>query len=219
MTQYIDICWTLFYSNTTFDFIDYVVKERQPADMAKYIRLKGWHKTRLGHLLNMAAFKITGHDLYREYAISMLRGMGREEIEQLAGSFVATLQNRRIPQVWSLIDMTGHNILLSSTIEPVAKAVSALIHSSYLATELEYHNDICTGRILRDRLITKTGTLQDIERPFHVITDNLTDIDLIGQAEHSFIVTYGNRQRWESRLKKHRITGGITFIPARERRY
>ena len=80
------------------------------------------------------------------------------------------------PATASTIGKMAHgiadNMLLTSTIEPVAKAVSQIAgNCTYKATTLEYKNDVLTGKILHDRLRLKVNREEMPADDFSICTD------------------------------------------------
>lgn len=171
----VDICWTLFYSNTTYDFL--------------HIR---------GNRLNSLLYKLFGYDYVRARAICRLRHLTHEQLLTRAEQFYTDyLEPRKIAPVWQLIE--GRDIILVSQTMPVIAEVVAR-HTGARA----YHS-------LQDK-----QEVLSIYRDFDIVTDNLTDIELIRHAGHATIVTYNNRSRWE-RLLPHDIS--ITYIDTNRSKY
>ena len=191
-----DICWTLFYSNTTYDFL--------------HIKGSWW---------NSLLFKLFGIDLARKRGTRKLKGYTREELLAQAETFYRDyLEPRKIKPVWDLVSQTKNDIILvSGTLDIIAEVVAKHIGAkAFYATELEFKDGVCTGRyrdfLLRKKELLKTGRL----KPHTVITDNLTDIDLIRHATDATIVTYNNRARWQKILPAGLQ---IAFIDAERERY
>ena len=100
-TILVDICWTLFYSNTTYDFL--------------HIR---------GNKFNSLIYKLFGIDLVRTKAIRTFYRLPLAErqtrVEQFYTNF---LLPRKITPVWQMIE--GRNIVLvSQTMDLIAKTVA-----------------------------------------------------------------------------------------------
>ena len=80
-TILVDICWTLFYSNTTYDFL--------------HIR---------GNKFNSLIYKLFGIDLVRSRAIRAFKRLPADEqqarVEQFYTDF---LLSRKITPVWQMI--------------------------------------------------------------------------------------------------------------------
>ena len=109
----VDICWTLFYSNTTYDFL----------------RIKG-------NRLNSLLYKFFGCDLVRCRAIRKFNALSRDEQRALAERFYAEyLVPRKIDEVWRRIK--GRDIILvSQTMDIIAQVVAEHTGAkAYFATQ------------------------------------------------------------------------------------
>ena len=216
-TYLLDICWTLYRSNTTFDFIDFITTDNG------YRRRRQLRRCRLWRLIHHLVFRLTRRDRWREDAIRQLQGMRRDEIERLARLFVNNvLAEKKIEAVWQTIQDADNIVILSSTLEPIANAIARqlpVVPKKIYSTELSYHDDIATGQVLTDRLPQKLNSEQQpAPRSYIIITDNTSDLELIAKAEQAYIVTYHNQRRWQkliadkiSELKRH---GTETIPPA-----
>lgn len=170
----VDICWTLYRSNTTFDFLDYAV--RNPG----YLRLRRWMRYPLVRKANLLLLRLLHHDILRARALRYLNQWSEEEIDQMAERFVSTqLETKRIEKVWDLLHKRDI-IIVSGTISPIAEAVGQRLGAK----------KIYSGDIFKKQALTE---LTD----YDIVTDNLSDKELIQKAHHAYIVTYGNRQRWD----------------------
>lgn len=155
----VDICWTLFYSNTTYDFLN--------------IR---------GNRLNSLIYKLFGYDMVRSKAIRRFQIHSREEQMALTEQFYNSyLEPRKIEPVWRMIE--GRDIILvSQTMDIIAEIVAKHVGAkAYYATQnkaevLAHYSD------------------------FDMITDNISDLELIKHAQHATIITYNNKSRWEKIL-------------------
>ena len=192
-----DICWTLFSSNTTYDFLN--------------IR---------GSKFNSLFFKLFGVDLARKRAVRKLKGLTRDELLAKAETFYSDfLEPRKINAVWETVNKyqkaKGDLVLVSGTLDIIAQVVAKHIGAkAFYATPLEFKNGICTGRY-SDFLLRKKELLSQYHN-FDVITDNLIDMHLIRRAKKAIIITYNNRERWEKVLPEHIQT---TFIDGERDRY
>ena len=207
-----DICWTLFSSNTTFDFLDFLFSSN-----ASYRRLRRLFKTRAGKYANLLLYRLFRYDMHRRLAARHLKGMTRTELEQKAEQFYQSyLLPRKIENVWRVLPK--ENIVIASgTLDVIANTVAKHIGAyKVYASRLQYKNDVCTGT-LSDILLTKHLHIAGIEH-FDIITDNLTDAELVNKAEKATIVTYNNLSRWKKRVGNNPSTE-ITYIEAETDRY
>lgn len=207
----VDICWTLYSSNTTYDFClgmgSNEGEVRRPCG--------AWLRK-----LNVLAYKLTGIDFYRRHLVSRLRGMTRESIDKRAAEFVGGyLESRRIGVVWSIVPRSNV-VLLSSTLDVIARQVAAKFASAeYHATQLDFdENGVCLGTLTSDLQHRKLEVVS--YDSFDVFTDNLSDLPLIAKARRATVVVYKNHDKWLQRLEKHGIDKSkITFVYATTERY
>lgn len=179
-----DICWTLYSSNTTFDFMDATIRDEG------YRRLRRWSKNPIVRRLNILLLRLTRHDLIRERALRYLeRQYSSKEIEQMAEHFVhEELATRKIKPAWDTIK--GREVVLvSGTIPPIARAVAKEIGATKV-----YAGDIFKQQV------------QNAYAQYDILTDNLSDIELVRRAEQATIITYGNRKRWQQLLQNKQVT-------------
>lgn len=157
----VDICWTLFYSNTTYDFLQ--------------IKGNWW---------NSLAYRFFRKDCVRSRALQQFNRLSREEQQARAEQFYTNyLAPRKIEEVWQLIE-GKEVVLVSQTMDVLAQTVARHIGAkAYYATQ------------------TKEEVLAHYT-DFDIITDNLSDIELIKRAKQATIVTYNNLSRWQKILPR-----------------
>ena len=206
----IDVCWTLFYSNTTFDFLDFVLKENK-----EYMRLRRIGKSRIGRAINLLVYKLMHRDKERARCIRYLKGKSRTELQALAEQFYQVyLLPRKIDEVWKQLPKENL-VIVSGTLDIIADTVARHIGAeTYYATEMVYDNGLFTGGF-HDFLLDKSDVLPHYN-DFDIITDNLTDIDLVRHAQQATIITYNNQSRWQRILP---TDINVTFIEAEQARY
>lgn len=205
----VDICWTLFSSNTTFDFLDFIIHNQH------YSRIRKFYSSWFGRRFNLLIYKLFHYDCQRTQCLRFLRGFTHQQLHTLAEQFYTEyLLPRRIQPVWKLLD--GKDVILvSGTLDVIARTVASHIGAkAYYASELLYNDDICIGKY-HDFLLTKRNLLH-LYSDFQIITDNITDIDLIRHAQHATIITYNNTKHWEALLSANQ---SITFIHGTQSRY
>lgn len=174
-TILVDICWTLFYSNTTYDFLQ--------------IR---------GNRFNSLLYKLFRYDAVRSRAIKRFEQLPKAEQEARVERFYTDyLEPRKIAPVWELIE--GKEIVLvSQTMDLIARTVARHIGAkAYYATQHK-----------KEVLAHYTD--------FDIITDNLSDIELIKHAKHATIIMYNNQARWKKILPKGI---NVTFIETGREKY
>lgn len=211
----VDVCWTLFYSNTTFDFLDFAIKD------IRYRRLRRIGRSWFGRKVNVLLYKLFGYDCLRSRGLQYLKGKSRSELAAQAEQFYEVyLTPRRIEPVWEEIrnqksEGRSRIVIVSGTLDIIAETVARHIGAeACFATETLYGEDGFTGKF-KDLLLTKSSVLPHYEQ-YDIITDNLTDIDLVRSAHKATIITYNNRNRWTALLPPDQE---VTYIDAREQRY
>ena len=205
----VDVCWTLFYSNTTFDFLDFVVKDKS------YKHLRWMGKTWLGRKMNLLLYKLFHYDLQRSRGLRYLKGKSRSDLEAMAEQFYQEfLTPRRIEPVWQLLPQTNI-VIVSGTLDIIAETVARHIGAdAFYATEMVYDANGFTGKF-NDLLLTKSSAIPHYN-DYDIITDNLTDSELVRKAHKATIIAYNNRNRWAAFLPPDI---DVTYIDAREQRY
>lgn len=209
----LDICGTLYASNTTFDFLDFHVRTRQYRMFRRLTRKVIWRA------FNKLLFQTTGLDLTRRMAVRFLKGSSRIQLKAAADAFYAEwLQKRTYDAVHSLVkgfqEMGKTVVIVSATLDFIAQKVAdSMGVNIWYSTCLEYNDDRCAGRIQVDLLAKKLAFLtnQGIQPPFFAtITDNYSDMELILQSHRAVIVTNQNQYaKWQRLLKLH---PSVTFV-------
>ncbi len=187
-----DVCDTLFYSNTTFDFIRFVVSKQNVFKRALF-HLVNEKWSPLFYLIAIFS-RIIDSDISKYLSIYFLKGLTYAKATRLANSFYDEfLMKRKIIPVFELIERVKNDaelILASSSIDVVVKVIAERNNMKYVASVLEVKKDILTGRILIElrgkKHIALQPYLQEVE--LTVITDNQTDWALANLATHRFIV-------------------------------
>jgi phosphoserine phosphatase len=206
----LDICGTIYRSNTTFDFLDYFF-----ADNIGYKLFCFLFRCKFARLVNKIIAGFCKYDFLRYFSIRFLEGYTEQEILQKAGYFCKEIlehkkQNKIIEIINQNINQQNHIIIVSATLDCVAVQVAKVFGiNEYYASELEYRNNICTGKIRNDLLDCKLVKIQEkgIAPPFELtISDNFTDIELMKHSKYSYIISRIKRKRkWERILKKNRL--------------
>lgn len=89
-TVLIDICGTLFDSNTTLDFLDFLLCSRSYRLLRRMARSLPWRA------FNRGFRRLTGRDPTREMLLRHLRGYTRQELATAAEAFYETCLAARI---------------------------------------------------------------------------------------------------------------------------
>ena len=206
----IDICGTLFDSNTTMDFLDFIF-----SDNKRYNKYKKIRKSLIIRAVNKTLLNCLHLDLIRKYGVYFLKGASKEEIIKMVDKFYDEfLRPRIIPQAWQVIDTYRNNdhylLIVSATLDCIAEKVAQELNvNQFLASELSYTNNICNGKISHDLLRAKVKTLNNkgILPPYEMtISDNKTDINLMAESKCCFaLCKHGKESFWEENLSKKQI--------------
>lgn len=191
-----DICGTLYNSNTTMDFCEYRCNNRFKKTLLKL------SKTLPSKALNKILLILFDLDMIRVLHVSSLKNRTKKELEKDAELFVDNyLEDRKITEVHNKLKEFSKDeiILVSATVEPVAKAISQKLGNvKYMATTLKYQDDICLGIIKDDLLGNKQNYFKDSNVDF-IITDNKSDLPLCKTAKDVIIVSKEkNLKFWEN---------------------
>jgi phosphoserine phosphatase len=209
----LDICGTLYDSNTTFDFLDFHFKSRGYRLFRRLTRLIIWRA------FNKILFHSICLDLTRMMAVRFLKGITIKQLEDSVDAFYTDwLVHQSYEAVHSLVNgykQEGKNVVIvSATLDVIAQKVSkSLGVSEWYSTSLGVVDGCCTGKIQVDLLSRKLPFLksQQVFPPYYAtITDNFSDLDLIYQSNHAVIVTnQAHQAKWKKLLKLH---AAVTYI-------
>lgn len=209
-TAVFDVCDTMYYSNTTHDFVRFVFNEK-PFSFRKFIyKLFNSKLFPLRYLFIIIGI-ISGWDLLKKINVYLLKGMSFTQLSILAVRFVSEfLYDKQISQIHYLIDKYRKDglrvVLCSSSIEPVIRAVAESLGIKYfVCTTLQFEGEIFTGKILEEitskklEILEKRELLGKIE---YAVSDNLTDLELLSAAKQGIAVVH-NKKKWKAWEKYH----------------
>ena len=203
-----DVCDTLFYSNTTFDFIRFVML-KQGGFRNLIFRLVISKNSPFYYFLELISMLVS-KDYTKAVAIIFLKGFSQTALANWANVFYDEfLMPRKIQSVFSLIDRLGvgkNLILASSSLYPIVNVIAirnSAIH--FVASELEIKEGAITGRLVVDLKGKKQTALASYltlgaDNELVVITDNQSDFDLVKMAKYRFIVVSKEEEKkfWSS---------------------
>lgn len=196
-----DVCDTLYFSNTTHDFVRFVVSVKQRFQTKHAILNSRFLPFRY---LFIATSVYLGSDPLRTLNVGLLKGYSRKELDKLAREFVATyLNDRKIEAVHATVRRSQAErkriVLCSTSIDPVVAAVAGTLGDvEFISSTLEYVDDICTGRIADDIGTSKLERLRHlgIDGPIEVAySDNFGDLELLSAARHAVAVVHSERKK------------------------
>ena len=195
-----DVCDTLFYSNTTFDYLGYVLAQKGWRGRQQLLRLltRRWSPAYLG----LAVWqKLTGADASKAAALRLLTGLPKAELYDLGQRFLTEfLGERRIAPTHALLaGLAGTRprvVLLSASLDPIVAAIAEALGVEFVSSELEYDaQERCTGRLRRELGGQKHHALAELTGPdsalrLAVATDNFTDRELVARAASRYVVVH-----------------------------
>lgn len=147
---------TLFYGNSTFDFIAFVLKD-DPA----YLRFKRHY--RFLKVYNKILFKVFGYDWYKRKSVNFLAGKTKNELCAKSREFYSEhLSEKSITEVFDILGCyreNGYEIgIISATLDLIAEEVARQLRADVVfATPLVYSCDVATGKYEYDLLHQKLG--------------------------------------------------------------
>lgn len=187
----VDVCNTLYDSNTTFDFLQYYFKEDR-----KYVRLQKLRKSIIYRILNRAIFVSTGIDSDKKLFTRLLKGIKQKELNSAINEFFLSLSEKKIQDTHNLVEsykQQGYQIIVISAsydfiVEKIAKEIKA---DKFLSTTLQRDGEYLTGKVLEDLLKIKHKKFLEQKFDYEeviLITDNVTDYQLACYAHKSHII-------------------------------
>ncbi|MDB9028310.1 MULTISPECIES: HAD family hydrolase [Parabacteroides] len=207
----IDICGTLYASNTTMDFLECSFGS------SKIYRLyRNISKTFCARVVNKLLLQVFSFDLIRCFGILFLRGKTKDEIKVMVDKFYSSflkfrMQRESIEIVESYRKKGCRLVLVSATLDCVASKVAEELHIlEYLSSELCYDKGVCLGKLSTDLLhnkrkaLVKCGYLAPYEM---TVSDNLSDFDLMSLSSASYIVSScQKKKKWLKVIRDKHIS-------------
>lgn len=208
-TYIVDVCGTLVLDDTTLGLL----RHHFAKDTSRPLRARLFNSLCTRRSLPWWTFavaeKLTGQHLLKRFAVRLLAGERQEALEESAHEYARRLlADRRIEPVWQVLEepfATGRVVLASASLDPVVAALASLTGARYVASTLEQHDGILSGRYETDltglkhqALVTKYGE-HLLQGPVVVMTDNASDRSLVERASGAYIVLHKavHRDRWQ----------------------
>ena len=203
----IDICGTIFKSNTTFDFVKYCFGHKK--------KVKLWFSLPY-RIYNRLMYRCFCREPLRNNLISLLNGISRERLDEMAEEFYNDYLLKRVNgQTLGVIEQWRSQgadlIIVSATIDVIAQMVARHYGIDVcLSTRLNYSADgQCEGTIAYDLLPHKKDALdaEGVMPPYAgIITDNYSDVKLVKASRKAYLITYDkNINKWKELLTTDEI--------------
>ncbi|MDB5263190.1 MAG: hypothetical protein JWQ14_2471 [Adhaeribacter sp.] len=204
-----DICDTLFYSNTTFDFIRFVLETKK---MSRQMQRYKYYTRRTSPLFLALAVlqKLTKTDWPKKLSLQLLRNIPKTELYELGRQFEAQyLVTRTIAETHQMLATLRKEgktvVLISASLDPVVAAIAQAMGVAFRSSELAYDaEDKFTGHLKFEMTGQKLNALREMlshqESKFAVATDNFSDFDLVEAACQRYVIIYNEKARnfWQS---------------------
>jgi phosphoserine phosphatase len=202
-----DVCNTLYDSNTTFEFIRFVLERKFPAKLFYFHLLT----KRISPLFIYWTIigKLQKKDILRNEAVRLLRGVKKDKLLDLANDFYQSqLRLKAMSDILQLLEekkLDNEVWLFSNSIDPVIQAIATNLKVNYVASELEYDsNDMFTGHFKRDLSGKKQVAFKELFETSRSIemmcSDNKSDLEILKLAKKPVVIIYKSSDRafWQS---------------------
>lgn len=203
----LDICGTIYDSNTTFDYIEFVLRDK-PLRLFAY-RVFRSLPAKVLHVIVKATLRI---DLIKTLCIWLLNGFKLEDLKRKAFSFVdEQLSEQKIDIVWEMYNANKGRgckwILLSASLDVIVSVIAERMGiKEFYSSTLAFNSGVCLGRIENDLYGKKLPLVNNIiarEPAIDIVfvTDNKNDY-CIRPYVKSFIAisNKSNLRFWKERL-------------------
>lgn len=195
-----DLCNTLYFSNTTFDFIEYALRKNHSRFRLGFFHLISKRFSPIGILL-LCIEKFCYKDLIKVLAVRQLRGLSRNELNDHAERFVSEyLRQRKIHEIHQMLQRVKKSdamiYLMSESLEPIVRAVSNELEVGYFGVKLRFCDGYSTGHLEGggQKLDWVSGIDHDI---LTAVSDNKTDCLLLEKADHGYaVIQYARYSRF-----------------------
>jgi len=203
----IDICGTIFRSNTTFDFVDYVHR-----DDFRYKIVRKFTQLLPIKIILALIYRCLKVDVIRKWMIGCLKGLSISELYSLCEGFYDDYLLHRINlNVISRIKSLQANVILvSATLEPIAETIYKRLNADdFYASELDFVDEITTGKLSKDLLGVKLEKIvsEGYSTPFLcTVSNDFTDLPLFLNSSQGIIITKSKNQgKWQKIIKRHAL--------------
>lgn len=202
-----DICGTLYNSNTTFDFLSYLLGEKKT-----YCLFDRFRSFWIWRGFNRLSRKILHKDITRMLALRYLKGYTREELLHAANAFyheilIPKQNDSIIANLKSfLLNPENEVIIVSATIDVIAEIISQhLLCKKWYSSQLLFENGVCKGKLESDLLGEKLYKVFGNFYPIFesVYTDDISDLALLELAKNKNIIIYSKTvNRWKQIVRQ-----------------
>jgi len=198
-----DVCDTLYQSNTTFDFIRFVLKEKKLSFKARLFRIFTFKYSPFFILFYLLQ-KITKQDICKQQCLALLKGFEQKELLELAKKFKQEdLEQKKITATHKMLQEFKQKklpiVLLSASIDPVIQVIAEDLGLPFLSSQISYSNQSFDGKLRFEMTGQKQTKLEefgfDSTTELTVVTDNFSDKGLMTLAKNRYAVVYSEQAK------------------------
>lgn len=204
----VDVCGTLVRDDTTLGLLHHHFRRTNGRTRrARFFDLMTHQGSPVWFAFAVAE-KLTGRHILKHVAVRMLAGDTVDSLRESATEYATwLLAERQVSPVWQRLEKplaSSQVVLASASLDPVVSALAEAMGVDYVASSLEERNRCLTGRYAHDLTGQKEEALAEkygekiLYRLECVLTDNLTDRDLVKRAKRACVVLHdtSHRSRW-----------------------
>ncbi|MCK7011764.1 HAD family hydrolase [Enterobacter roggenkampii] len=187
----LDLCDTLVKGNTTFIFLDHLLKDNLLYRI--YRRMSRW----LPFKFFFKVSSLIKFDVNRKIALLFLRGIKKNILQENA-NFLVQHSFVYDDQIVELIENCKASkvpvYIVSASLDVIVEAVAIKFGVQYISSCLDFNSNVCTGTLRQDLLYTKeTFFTKESEEYCGIdfeqlvfVSDNIQDISLLRKAKFGF---------------------------------
>lgn len=206
----VDLCNTLYKSNTTQDFFEFTFKEKD-----SYKKFKSKNDAFSFRILNKLSNKYLKKDISKKIITKLLEGMDKEDINNAVKKFIDDfLADKRIVKAEELIkeykDKGYYVVMISASYDFIADEIARRLSvDKVIASTAEIINNKFTGIVKEDILYNKLDKFNKEFKDYSdliMITDNETDYDFVKNTSKSYIIIHNKNKEFWIKRKNERLT-------------
>ena len=197
------ICVTLFSEYTTVGLVrSHIFRTGRPHQRL-ILCLLSWRCSPT-YCFFLVFEEVSRKHILKLFVLRFLNGVKVESLEQSANEYLQYLLSKKKQDlVWArLKECKGETfVLASASVEPFVSVLGSKLSMQYVATQMECKEGTYSGRLLHDATARKLGFLSSQIQGFSpsliatVITDNLSDRDLLCIADKPVVVLNRSKDR------------------------
>lgn len=204
----VDVCGTLVRDDTTLGLLHHHFRRTERRFGRAWLYGSMTSRRSPVWFCFAVAEKLSGRHLLKHCATRLLAGDSVDSLRVSAGEYADWLLiARRVSAVWQRLEKplaSSRVVLASASLEPVVAALADALGVDYVASSLEEKGGRLTGRYAHDLTGRKEGALVEkygesvLVGADYVLTDNLTDLDIVKKAKRACVVLHhpSHRERW-----------------------